>query len=149
MELNRKMKYIFWACILLLCIQKVDAQVIISATLKNQFLYVKFYNKTANRIQVPDLSMRFGKDKMYLYNNYYLIKNDSIFLNLAEKADTSLFSIISAEPYSGETTASFKYIDKTLFPNKTYRTKIRLNGLDYINYLVITYEGLHVECIIK
>jgi hypothetical protein len=149
MELNRKMKYIYLTCILLFCIQKVDAQVIVSATSRHQFLNVKFYNRTENRIEVPDLSVRYGKDNLYLYEKYYLIRNDTIYLNLAEKIDKNLYSIISAEPYSGETTATFKYKDKLLLPNKTFRSKIKVKGGNSLNYLVLRYEELKVECIIK
>jgi len=136
-------------CVFILNIQKMNAQIEISAKIKGELLKIKICNNTDNVIKVPDLSVRFGEDKIYLFDNYYSIENDSLILTLKEDLDPDLYKIISREPFNGKSEAKFIYIDILLEPNKKYKTKIRLKEDYNIKFLFLKYEELKLECKVK
>ncbi len=117
-----------------LMLHEANAQVEVSAKLRGRILKVEFYNKSDKSVKVPDLSARYGVDKIYLFEDYYNISNDTLQLFLTEELDSDLYTIKSREQNDGVTNAKLKYTDKVLLPGKTYRSKIRLNETNNIKF---------------
>lgn len=139
------LNFTLWVLAFMSIVCKVEAQVEFSATLKNDFLKLKFCNKSESDVKVPDLRSRFGLDKVYLHENYYYLSNDTLFLNLKEDVDEDMYSIKSAEPYKGQIEANMKYLDKVLSSGKSYSSKIKIRDLKDVRIIVLNYNDLLFE----
>lgn len=149
MVLRINLHYILLLFIFLLFSKKINSQVSLSAKLRGSNLKVEFCNITDKTIIVPNLSIRYGIDKKYLFENYYTVTNDTLTLNLKEKVDSNLYIINTREQNNSDSSYNLTYKDKLLLPNKCYCSKIKLRNTIRVSFLIINYENLNFSSNIK
>lgn len=149
MELRICLRYILWIFIFSILSNKINSQVKLSAKLKSSNLKVKFCNMTDKNIIVPNLSVRYGIDKKYLFESYYTVTNDTLMLSLTKKVDSILYTVNSREQNNDESNYNLIYEDKLLLPKKCYCSKIKLRDTTRAIFLIINYENLNLNTHIK
>lgn len=117
----------------------------IVAKVKNECLKVTFVNN-GERVKVPDLSVRFGLTngkERYLFEKYYKVRGDTLFITLKEKVHTDLYTIRTY--CGGKSTGAFYYNDVELEVAEHYKSKVKIKLNSEVSILRLRYKNLDLQ----